>query len=366
MTGGTDYPVPFTPPKLFEDAASPHEELVWAERTFGDGGDDPGTTPDTISGRLITAQAPQWRQAIALTEALAGRLETPAAVMVRAIVASGTPLSLLAYEGFERFGEFVPAFRRLNELGSYVAGAPPNEYRFAAADDAAALEHARNWYWEQRKQEILRARERALALRKHLVKVEQRMLVVEVWEEALRAYGMLFNSNSVMVVWENGAHDLYRVEARNWAYGLEVSPPVAVAYYLLALRDRGEKPAPIPPHTAAELLTPGWKKCEGAHLFEWRDEKKGNFGHVTADGIIMLQDTRRMGQVTIRDGVVTLWGKPKRAGGPLTNLASSRISTGQESLGVSWAVYRALERIREKEREERRKQERPAARRGPD
>lgn len=357
---GQGIPV-YTPRQLFDAPETPEGWIPLAAQWIRDfGGDPQEVNPTTISGRLIIRQGPQWAQRLMVGQALAGTLDTPAAREVRSVFQTGTAISLAAWGGFERFTTFQEVFRRLGG-GRYAAGLPPNEYNYLAANDYKAYQEALSWCAERRKDEIHETREKARRWRDQVAEASR--IIVDVYELLLRNQGLLLTTDNDVVAWENGAHGLYVCEARTWCYGLECSPQIAVAYYLLALQDRQEQAAQVPKETALELLTvkmPDWRRT-GRQSFAWKGGHIDEQGVVTQGrtsvGAVAIEEVGKGGRLVRR---VVLRGRANKlldegvlsvsTGGAATggDAEARQKEMDLQELALAWGVQRALARLKKK------------------
>lgn len=351
----------YTPPQLFMPPSAPDDWIrLVAEWIHTRGGDVQEVGPNTISGNLIKRQGPQWAQRLSLGEALGGALDTAAAREVRAVFQSGTAISLAAWGSFERFRGFCETLRKIGG-GRYIAGLPPNEYDFLASNDFEAYQYALAWCADQRKREIQKMKEEACRHRDQ-VRATSR-IIVDIYQLLLVRQGLLLTANGDVVTWENGAHGLYACEAKNWCYGLECSPGVAVAYYLLALQDRGDQAAPVNKDIALSLLTagmPDWKRT-GPQTFSWKGGALDGDGVVTHKrqvvGQVAIRASQNRGRI-VRKVVVRGRGNKILDEGVLSILSSSNLPAADDpkdqdlrELAMAWGVCRALDRLKRQELE---------------
>jgi len=373
--------VVYEPPQLFPDTPPEERLKIAAQWVREQGGDPRAVSVTSISGKLIAAQWVQWAQSFSLQGAFKGALTTPQAQEVLAVFATGTPISLRAYGTFEKYAAFRPCFRKVGE-GQYVAGLPPNEHAFTAASDYDALLHAQDWCFEQREKEILAARDKAQRMRDGVAKTSR--LIIDLWEKLLHDQGLLLSfatdeageltDGPNVRCWMNGAHDMYAADGGNWAYGLECSSAIAVAYYVMALADSKERAAPVSPETGLKLVAPeGWaRQADGSYSFVG--------GQLTPEGVLRDGQGRTLAQVVFVDAA----GDVRKRGGAVQKetirvvrvlggggrvVVESRVPPAPkpeegaaeqppqflDEVGRAWAVSEALDRAKEKSRRQQAK-----------
>jgi len=278
--------------------------------------------PQTISGRLIIANAPAWAQSHAVREAIAGELATPEAVWLREQFEAGVPLSLLPPFCAELFTTFAPVLQRIGP-DHYRAGTPPQAFDFTAASPPEALDKGRAWFGEQREAEIEGRLEKAREESRSLGALYREALAGR-----LKALGKFYaappdDGEMVAVVWANGAHDRYVVEGSEYRYGFIASATVAAVMGVIAAKGRRLR-IPRPGDADAIYVAPaGWQRQEGGGMrrsgaveqggkavgeLRWRN---GKFTLLDAKGqrIESLACTEKPGELLLAWGVSALLKK---------------------------------------------------------
>jgi hypothetical protein len=328
------------PPQLFADP--PAGWLAWGVQQAPAAGIADAAAPAarTISGQGLAAHSPAVAQAMALLDALGGRLQSAAAEEVRAQFRAGRPLTLLAWPYDTVHGEwfrFAPVVRRLAD-GRYAVGEPPQEFK--APNDEAALAAAQQWFLRSREEEIGRARSAAQKLARDLRREDP--LYARLLERVLETDDQLRDAAGEPAIWSENVHGWWTVECREpgaalprWRYSVRGEVATAVGLFLLVLRERPARAAVVSPEEAELLLGPaGWQRQEGRCTWA-QGELRGNIIYVAGEKAGLLS-WREVGPHMVEVGIQGL-------AAPL--VAPVQVHVPSPEVARAWAIGAAIEHL---------------------
>ncbi|MCP4360888.1 MAG: hypothetical protein GY796_23005 [Chloroflexi bacterium] len=189
---------------------------------------------DAAARAVQDSDSPGELERIANNEHLPLKIQWAAAAKnARLLFDSSKPVYIGIYKSVERYRDVEPVLTYLKN-GAYVAGGPKLHHRFQATEHEEAIGIAREWFIEQREEEIKR-------VKKEATKMDVPRLIVDLLGIILERDDAILDEMGTRIAWKNGGiHGRFGVMALGWCYIMRCAPNTAGRLLAIAQQEAGK------------------------------------------------------------------------------------------------------------------------------